>query len=180
MVSIHPPNSNSFSLFSKLLGTVPSARITIGITITFMFHSFLRSFLDQVFVSLFVFFDFYSEDHWNSNVHKTVNSLFFFSFVNYHLVWSSGQDVICLYLKIPENFMSLILLDGFWFVPVPFYVITKFQFLVEFPVDHLSHPVMSSLILLLLYFVTFTYMIKRFISYHYIINSCYSVGYYWF
>ena len=41
MVSARPPISNSFSLLAKYLGIVPSASITIDITVIFMFHSFL-------------------------------------------------------------------------------------------------------------------------------------------
>ena len=40
MVSIRPPISYSFSHFTNLLETVPSAPITVGITVTHMFHSF--------------------------------------------------------------------------------------------------------------------------------------------
>ena len=55
--------------------------------------------------------------------------------------------MIGLYLKIPENFMHLILLDGFWFVHIPFGSMVKFQFLAQFSVDHLSYTVVSSFIL---------------------------------
>ena len=41
--------------------------------------------------------------------------------VNYHLIWSFGRDqVIFLYLKIPENFLRLIFSDWFCFVHLPF------------------------------------------------------------
>ena len=40
MVSIRPPTSKSSSPFNNHLATVPKAPITIGIIITFMFHSF--------------------------------------------------------------------------------------------------------------------------------------------
>ena len=43
MVSAGNLISKSFILFSKLSGIVPSALITIGITVTFMFHSFFNS-----------------------------------------------------------------------------------------------------------------------------------------
>ena len=43
MVPASPPISNSSSLYSKLLGTVPSVRITIAITVTLMFYSFFFS-----------------------------------------------------------------------------------------------------------------------------------------
>ena len=40
MVSIRPPASKSSSPFNKSLVTVPKAPIMIGLTVTFMFHSF--------------------------------------------------------------------------------------------------------------------------------------------
>ena len=43
MVSILPPISNLSSPFSKPLRTVPSAPITIGITVTQIFHSYFSS-----------------------------------------------------------------------------------------------------------------------------------------
>ena len=42
MFSTRPPTSNSSSLFSKPLVTVPNAPITIGIIVTCMFHSFFN------------------------------------------------------------------------------------------------------------------------------------------
>ena len=42
MVSTRPPTSNSSSPFSNPLVTVPKASITIGIIVTFMFHSFFQ------------------------------------------------------------------------------------------------------------------------------------------
>ena len=87
---------------------------------------------------LYVFFDFLLVVRWQSKILKTVGSFFFvclfflffccflfFCFlvvfyfviflVNYHEVWSSGQDLgTCLHRKISENFMRLILLDGFY------------------------------------------------------------------
>ena len=55
--------------------------------------------------------------------------------------------MIRLYLKIPENYVHLILQDGFWFVLIPFDSKVKFQFLAQFPVDYFFHPVLSSLLL---------------------------------
>ena len=43
VVSILSQISNSFNLFSKPLATIPSVPTTIGITDTFMFHSFFSS-----------------------------------------------------------------------------------------------------------------------------------------
>ena len=52
MVSIHPLISNSSIPLSKLLGIVPNAPITIGITVTFMFHRFLISLGRSKYLSL--------------------------------------------------------------------------------------------------------------------------------
>ena len=51
----------------------------------------------------------------------------------------------CVYIF--ENFMRLILPDGFCVVHIPLIRIVKFHSLAQFPVDHLSHPVVSSLVL---------------------------------
>ena len=43
MVSTRPPTSKSSGPFSNPLVTVPNARVTIGITVNFKFHSFFNS-----------------------------------------------------------------------------------------------------------------------------------------
>ena len=48
VVSARPLISKSCNIFTKPVGIVPSAPITIGITITFMFHSFLLLFSSKV------------------------------------------------------------------------------------------------------------------------------------
>ena len=55
MVSTRPPTSKSSSLFSNPLVTVPKAPITIGIIVTFMFHSFLNSLARSRYLSFFSF-----------------------------------------------------------------------------------------------------------------------------
>ena len=59
MVSTRPPTSKSSSPFSNPLLTVPKATITIGIILTFMFHSFFQ-FPNkvEVLILLFTFFQF--------------------------------------------------------------------------------------------------------------------------
>ena len=64
--------------------------------------------------------------------------------------------MIRLYVKIPENFVRLIFLDGFWIVRIVFVRMVKFKFLAQFPVDHLPQPVVSCLKL----FFALTYSIK--------------------
>ena len=54
IVSTRPLVSKSFNPSTNPLVTVPSAPITIGITVTFMFHSFIQ-FPCKVFVLILVF-----------------------------------------------------------------------------------------------------------------------------
>ena len=53
VVSTHPPTSKSFSPFNNPLVTVPKAPITIGITVTCMFHSFFNSLARSRYLSFF-------------------------------------------------------------------------------------------------------------------------------
>ena len=55
MVSVRPPISNSSSSFTKPLGIVPSATITNGITVTYMFHSSFSSLARSQYLSWFCF-----------------------------------------------------------------------------------------------------------------------------
>ena len=53
MVSIRPPTSKSSRPFNNPLVTVPEAPITIGIIVTFMFHSFFNSLAGSRYLSHF-------------------------------------------------------------------------------------------------------------------------------
>ena len=53
MVSIRPPTSKSSSPFNSPLVTVPNAPITIGIIVTFMFHSFFNPLARSRYLSFF-------------------------------------------------------------------------------------------------------------------------------
>ena len=57
--------------------------------------------------------------------------------------------MIRLYVKIPEEFMCLILQDSCWVVHIPFDRMVKFKFLAQFLVDHLTLLVVFSVILFL-------------------------------
>ena len=78
MVPICPPISNSSSPLSKPWGSVWSVPITIGITVTFMFHSFFMSLVRFKFLSLFLLFFIFIVVCWDSKVHYTTGSPFFF------------------------------------------------------------------------------------------------------
>ena len=104
MVSARPLTFKTFCPFTKRLGIVPSAPITLGITVTFVFHSFFSSQVKSKILSPFWFsLDF--------TLHAKFSRFSFFSsFFQNHKVWSYGRDlVIRLYFKIPERFVRLIL-----------------------------------------------------------------------
>ena len=66
--------------------------------------------------------------------------------------------------------MNLILLD----VLTPFVHMVKFKFLEQFPVDHLAHPEVSSLMLFLRQFATFPFLGDwSFYLYHHDPYICY-------
>ena len=54
MVSTHLPLSNSSSPFNNPLVTVPNAPITIGIIVTFIFHSFFNFLARSRYLSFFI------------------------------------------------------------------------------------------------------------------------------
>ena len=90
MVSTRPPTSKSSRPFNNPLVTMPNAPITIGIIITFRFHSFFQFYSKvKVLISLFTLFQFYSVVSRDSKVHNFAD---FFFFVDYYKVWSSGRD----------------------------------------------------------------------------------------
>ena len=114
MVSTRPLISKSSSPFINYLVTEASSPITIGINVTFMFHSFFQ-FSSKVYVLifLFVFLPFYPLVSWNGKVYYSADSFF----VEYLEVWLPDRDlVVRLYIKILEKFMRLIFLDRFWVV----------------------------------------------------------------
>ena len=101
IVSIHLLISKSSSPFNNPMMTVPRAPITIGIIVTFMFHSFFNSLARSRYLSLsyhyyiliinlslhFTFFQFYSVVSRDSKVHNFSSSLFF---VDHYKVWLSS------------------------------------------------------------------------------------------
>ena len=77
MVSTPPPTSKSSCPFDNPLRTLPKAPITIGIIVTFMFHSFFQSpYKSEVLNHLFPFFQFYSVVNRDSRVDNFAYSLF--------------------------------------------------------------------------------------------------------
>ena len=138
-VSTLPVTSKSSCPCTNPLVTVQIAPITIGIIVTFMFHSFFNSLARSRYLSLFSHsFNF---TLWPAGTAKfTILQVLYF-FVYYYKVWSSGRDkAIRLYVKIPEEFECVILQDRFWVVLIRFIRMVKLQFLLQFPVDYLVPP----------------------------------------
>ena len=66
-------------------------------------------------LSIWLSFRFLLVIHWNDKIHKMTSFFFVFNSKSDML----GEDlVICLYLKVSENFMRLSFLDKFWFVQI--------------------------------------------------------------
>ena len=93
----------------------------------------------------FTFFHFHSMVRQNSKIHKTASSLIFSFFYCY---WN--RSGLLAGIKISDNFMNLVLYEWFWVLQISFCGVVKFQSFAQFPVNHLSHPVITSFLLLFL------------------------------
>ena len=81
MISTRPPTSNSSRLFNNPFVTVPKAPITIGIIVTFMFHSFFS--IPKKVPGIYPSFHILSVlfcGHWDSKVYNFASPLSFFFF----------------------------------------------------------------------------------------------------
>ena len=107
IVSIRPPISKSSRPFNNPLVIVPNAPITIGTIVTFMFHRFFNSLARSRYLSFFsLSFRFIL---WSAGTAKSTILQIFFFFVDYYEVCSSGWDQVnCLYVKVPLEFMRVI------------------------------------------------------------------------
>ena len=93
MVSTCSFISKSFSSCINPFVTVPITRITIGITATFMFHSFFQSSSKaQVLILLFTFFQFYSVVSREDKFFYLASSLFFSCLLLGLVIWSRFGD----------------------------------------------------------------------------------------
>ena len=120
IVFICPLISKSSNPFANPLGIVPSAPITIGITVIFMFHSFFSPLARDRYSSFFSvsLSLLYGMPRWQSPLFGRLSFL-----VDYLLVWSSGQDkVICLYFKHPKKSVHLIIQADYEFCLNHFFV----------------------------------------------------------
>ena len=90
MVSTRPLTSKSSSPFNNPLVTVPKAPITIGIIVTFMFHSFFNSLARSSYLSFFSYS--FSCILWSAGTAKLriLQILFFFFFFFLLIINRSG------------------------------------------------------------------------------------------
>ena len=80
MVSTRPLTSKSSRPFNNPLVTVPKAPVTVGIIVTFMFHSFFNSLVRSRYLSLFLHS--FSFILWSAGTAKsTILQIFFFVFL---------------------------------------------------------------------------------------------------
>ena len=87
MVSTRPPTSKSSRPFNNPLVTVPKAPITIGIIVTFIFHSCFNSLARSRYLSLFS--QSFSFILWSAGTAKS--TILHFFVVDYYKVWFSGR-----------------------------------------------------------------------------------------
>ena len=140
MVSTHPLISKSSSSCTNLFVTVLSPPVTIGITVTFMFHSFF-SFLAR-YLSLFLLS--FSFTMWPARTAKsTIWQILFLLIVTRfgHLakIWWS------VYISKSQRILRVSF--SWTYSGLYIFYFFKLKLLAQFPMEHLPHPVMSSLIL---------------------------------
>ena len=110
MVSTLPPTSKSSSPFNNPIVTVPKAPITIGIIVTFMFHSFFNSLARSWVLSIFSHF--FSFILWSAGTAKStillLLLLLFYSLRFFHgsfSCWNFSEDwVTAGFPKSPGHF----------------------------------------------------------------------------
>ena len=144
MVSTRPLISKFFSFCTNPLVTVLRAPMTIGITVTFMFHSFFSSLARS-----FAFFQFYLVVIQNSKVTTWQVCFIFCRQFQGLVIWLRLRDLFV--SQNPREFVCLIFLNGFQVVHIPFVCMFKFKLLAQFPVDHLiARNIIIILIIILL------------------------------
>ena len=162
MVSTRLPSSKSSRTSNNPLVTVPKAQITIVIIVTFMFHSFFNSLARSMYLSLFSHS--FSFILWSAGTAKSTvlqNSFLFFLFFFFLIIIRSGllaeiRWSVCI-SKFHRSLCVSFSRTGAGLCIYYLLAWSQFKFLAHFPVDHLAHSVVSSLVLLLSQFAAFAY-----------------------
>ena len=150
MVTLFHPISKSSCAFTDTFGIVPSALTTIGTTVTFMFWSFF----------FFLFFLFFTN----------LGTYLSFSFLWFSLCGLPGRQILFFYWlwlglvvwqRLDDPFLSQNPKEHYashslgWFLDrecTPFSY-GQIKIFAQFPVDHLLHPVVTSLLHFLRWFL---------------------------
>ena len=149
MVSIRPPISNSSSPFSKSFCTVLRAQITTGITVTLMPINLLSS-----LASISLSFHFLLV-RLNGNIYDAARYFYVVYWHLFYFMWFistkpgllNGIRLSNCISKSQKN--SWVSRPWFLFMNMPFGIMVRFQFLSQYPFDHLTYSVVSRLMLLL-------------------------------
>ena len=139
MVSTRPLISKSYFPCTNLLVTVPRVPLTIGIIVTSLFHSLFSSLISSWYLSFFTLsFNF---TLWSARRAKSMirQVLLFCWLLQGLVIWPRLGDPFL--SQNPDGFAWLILQDRFRVLHVPFVGMVKLQFLAQFFVDYLFHPV---------------------------------------
>ena len=91
IVSTRLPNSKCSRPFNNPFVIVPNAPITIGIIVTFMFHSFFNFLSRSRYLSFFfIFLQIYSVVRRDSKIDNFADSLFFVDYYFWRCPWCNG------------------------------------------------------------------------------------------
>ena len=120
MVSTRPPTSKSSSPINNPLVTVPKAPITIGIIVTFMFHSFFNSLARSRYLSFFSYsFSFMLWSAWTAK--STVLQIL--SFFCYYYFF-----VIIIFLSILFQLLFFFIIIIIYFLLLLFFFFSYYYF----------------------------------------------------
>ena len=147
MVSILPPTSKFLSPFSNPLFSVSKAPITIGIIFTFMSHSFFNSRARSKYLSFFSHS--FSFILWSAETAMSKILHIFFSFLL--IIIRSGvlaeiRLSVCMSKSHRSLYVSFSRIGAGLYI---YHLLVWSNLSFHIPVDHLAHPVVSCLILLL-------------------------------
>ena len=174
IVSTRPPIFKSSRPFNNSMVTVPKAPITIGIIVTFMFHSFCNSLARSrylSFSSLSFSFILWSVGTAKSTILRVL--FFFFCWLLLGPVfWPRLGDP---FLSKSYRSLCVIFSDRCWFVHIPFVHMVTFQLLAHIPPSYVLCYTPSVLICCISLLCDWWF---RF--YHHIIYICYFIASYLF
>ena len=141
MVSTLPIIFESSTICTNRLMTVPIARITIGINVTFMFHSFFNSLGKSMYLSFFSLSFNYTLLSAGTAESTILLVLYCFMIIIRSVRLAKILGSVC----ISKSQRSLCVLFSTTGSGLCIFVrIVKLQFLAQFPMDHLAHLVVPN------------------------------------